>query len=123
VQTAPTFWLGRQPILDRKYATVAFELLFRSGGNNSATVVDNRMATASVISHAFSELGIASVLGDCRDLRRRGFSFALDDIVQLDAVHSPLLPFVEIIKIDVLGTTPDSLERLVRKARAATALS
>jgi c-di-GMP-related signal transduction protein len=161
VQAAPTFWLGRQPILDRKSATVAFELLFRSGGRNAATVTDNRMATASVISHAFGELGIASVLGDrrgfinfdaellmsdvvellppkqtvieiletvritaeitarCRELRKRGFSLALDDIVQLDAVHSPLLPFVEVIKIDVLGTTPDSLAHLVRKARAA----
>ena len=162
MKAAPTFWLGRQPILDRKYATVAFELLFRSGSTNSAAVTDNRMATASVINHAFSELGIASVLGEqrgfinfdtellmsdvvellppqqtvieiletvditpkiterVRELRKRGFSFALDDIVQLDAVHSPLLPFVEVVKIDVLGTTPDSLARLVRKARSAS---
>jgi c-di-GMP-related signal transduction protein len=161
VTSAPTFWLGRQPILDRSGATVAFELLFRSGTANSAAVTDDRMATASVISHAFGELGIASVLGDhrgfinfdaellmsdvvellppkqtvieiletvqitpeiterCRELRKRGFSFALDDIVQLDAVHSPLLPFVEVIKIDVLGVSPEDLKRLVRKARGA----
>ncbi|HVY63236.1 MAG TPA: EAL domain-containing protein [Gammaproteobacteria bacterium] len=161
MQSAPSFWLGRQPILDRSSATVAFELLFRSGGGNTAAVTDNRMATASVISHAFGELGIASVLGDrrgfinfdaellmsdvvellppertvieiletveittqiterVRALKKRGFSFALDDVVQLDAVHSPLLPFVEVIKIDVLGTPPEALELLVRKARSA----
>lgn len=161
MQSAPSFWLGRQPILDRNSATVAFELLFRSGGSNSAAVTDSRMATASVISHAFGELGIASVLGErrgfinfdaellmsdvvellppdrtvieiletveitpriterVRALKARGFSFALDDIVQLDAVHSPLLPFVEVVKIDVLGTTPEQLEGVVRKARSA----
>ena len=160
MKNPPTFWLGRQPILDRNSATVAYELLFRSGGANSATVTDNRMATASVINHAFSELGIASVLGDCRGfinfdaellmsdvvellpadrtvielletvvitpqivercrgLRERGFSFALDDIVQLDATHTPLLPFIDIIKLDVLGATPDTLTPLVRTARA-----
>lgn len=156
----PTFWLGRQPILDRNASTVAYELLFRSGGVNTASVVDNRMATASVINHAFGELGIASVLGDCRgfinfdadllmsdvvellppertviellesveitadvvtrcrDLRDRGFAFALDDIVQIDAAHAPILPFVDVVKIDVLGASRETLDGLTAKARS-----
>jgi EAL and modified HD-GYP domain-containing signal transduction protein len=159
VQTTPTFWLGRQPILDRNATTVAYELLFRSGGANSATVTDNRMATASVISHAFGELGIASVLGDCRgfinfdadllmsdvvellppdrtvielletveittsvvtrcrELRGRGFSFALDDIVQLDSTHARILPFIDIVKIAVLDASREALASLAAKAR------
>lgn len=157
----PTFWLGRQPILDRNASTVAYELLFRSGGVNTAAVFDDRMATASVINHAFGELGIAAVLGDCRgfinfdtellmsdvvellppertviellesveitpavvsrcrELRDRGFSFALDDIVQIDAAHAPILPLVDIVKIDVLGASEAALSGLTAKARAA----
>lgn len=66
MDSAPTFWLGRQPILDRSCRTVAFELLFRSGAANSAGVTHSRMATASVINRAFSAFGLAAVLGDKR---------------------------------------------------------
>ncbi len=119
------------------------------------------MATASVISYAFNELGLGSVLGDltgyinfdarllksdvvellppertvielletidideriverCRELRSRGFSFALDDIVQLDAAHAPILPLVDVIKVDVLATAPAALPRVIARARSA----
>ena len=146
--TRPAFWLGRQPILDAMAATVGYELLFRSDPGNAAQIEDHRTATAIVINHAFSELGIAAVLGECRgfinfdsellmsdvvellppertviellegidvtepvvercrDLRSRGFSFALDDIVQLDDVHAALLSIIDVVKIDVLATPP-----------------
>ncbi|HUL82882.1 MAG TPA: EAL domain-containing protein [Gammaproteobacteria bacterium] len=154
------FWLGRQPILDAMAATVGYELLFRSDPGNAARIDDNRMATANVINHAFSELGIAAVLGECRgfinfdgellmsdvvellppertviellegldvtqpviercrDLRSRGFSFALDDIVQLDDLHAPLLSIIDVVKIDVLATPASELQDLVLKARS-----
>lgn len=160
VVAAPSFWLGRQPILDLTGNTVAYELLFRSGATGGP-VADNRMATASVISLAFNELGIPAVLGRCRGfinfdaellmsevvellppertvvelletvritpeivdrcrkLRSRGFSFALDDIVQLDAEHEPILPLVDVIKIDVLETPADALPDLIGRARSA----
>ena len=140
-------------------ATVGYELLFRSDPGNAAQIEDHRTATAIVINHAFSELGIAAVLGECRgfinfdsellmsdvvellppertviellegidvtepvvercrDLRSRGFSFALDDIVQLDDVHAALLSIIDVVKIDVLATPPHKLADLVRKAR------
>jgi EAL and modified HD-GYP domain-containing signal transduction protein len=160
VITTPVFWLGRQPILDLKSSTIGYELLFRSDAANAARIDDDRMATASVINHAFGELGIASVLGEgrgfinfdgelllsevvellppertviellehttitpevvdrCRELRERGFSFALDDIVHLDGACKPLLPFVDIVKIDVLASQADQLEKLVAHARS-----
>ena len=153
------FWLGRQPILDLTGNTVAYELLFRSGDTGVANVVDDRAATSTVISHAFSELGLASVLGQCRgfinfdaalltsdviellppertmielletveitaevvercrDLRSRGFSFALDDVVQLDAAHAPILPLVDVIKVDIKEAAPDLLPSLVTNVR------
>jgi len=143
VDSSLSFWLGRQPILHLTGSTVASELLFRSGASGGGNVTDNRMATASVIAHAFNELGIASVLGNCRgfihfdaelletveitpeivercrDLRSRGFSFALDDVIQVDEAHAPILPLVDIVKVDLLGTTPDALPGLVAAAKAA----
>ncbi len=156
---APQFWLGRQPILDRNSTTVAYELLFRSGEANSATIPDNRTATARVISHAFGELGLAQVLGEglgfinfddelllsdavlllppartvveilesvpidarvierCRELHGRGFSFALDDIVQLERMHALLLPYVDYVKIDVAGRDAAELRAIVAHVR------
>lgn len=55
--------LARQPILDRNQQLVAYELLFRRVGDTSATVSDDLSATAQVINSAFSDIGIAEVLG------------------------------------------------------------
>lgn len=63
--SATHFFLGRQPILDRSGEIVAYELLFRSSPENSARIDDEHHATVQVIARAFSELGIASVIGDC----------------------------------------------------------
>lgn len=57
------FFLGRQPILDRKGDTFAYELLFRSGVTNAANFDNQQEATLHVIARAFSELGLQSVLG------------------------------------------------------------
>jgi EAL and modified HD-GYP domain-containing signal transduction protein len=160
MSAAPMFWLGRQPILDLTGNTVAYELLFRSGASGGAVVTDDRIATSTVINHAFSELGLASVLGPCRgfinfdaallmsdvvellppertvielletveitaevvercrDLRSRGFSFALDDVVQLDEAHAPILPLVDVIKFDVKETPAGLLPALVARVRS-----
>jgi EAL and modified HD-GYP domain-containing signal transduction protein len=157
--TKPVFWLGRQPILDLKSSTIGYELLFRSDSANAATIDDDKMATATVINHAFGELGIASVLGEgrgfinfdadlllsevvellppertvieilehtkitpevverCRELRELGFSFALDDIVQLGGETEQLLPLVDIVKVDVLASQAEQLTELVARAR------
>jgi len=56
-------YLGRQPILDGKQATVAYELLFRSGTHNASNVTDDLMASANVIINTISQFGIEHVLG------------------------------------------------------------
>jgi len=153
VQATP-FVLGRQPILDRAGDTVAYELLFRSP--DGGAFPGDRLATASVITHAFSELGLEAVLGNCRgyvnfdaetlhselpealpsdrirleiletveitpelvarcdELHRQGFRFALDDVTRLEESHEPLLPLVDVIKVDVQEVPPDELGSIVR---------
>ncbi len=56
-------FIGRQPILDREQQLYAYELLFRRGTQNSADVTDDLAATATVLSHVFSELGLEAALG------------------------------------------------------------
>jgi EAL and modified HD-GYP domain-containing signal transduction protein len=63
-QHATHFFLGRQPILDKTGNVYAYELLFRSSAENAASIQDEQHATVQVIARAFSELGIASVIGD-----------------------------------------------------------
>jgi len=156
---AAPFFLGRQPILDRRDQTVAYELLFRSGRAGCAAVEDGRHATASVIAHAFTELGIEAVLGNCRgfinfdaatllsglpealpperivleilesveftpeiverceQLHTAGFRIALDDLVTVLPTHEPVMPLVEIIKVDLQQVAADDLPALVAGLR------
>jgi EAL and modified HD-GYP domain-containing signal transduction protein len=59
------------------------------------------------------------VVARCRELRERGFSFALDDVVQIDEAHAPVLPFIDIVKIDVLAAAAADLPAVVATARSA----
>lgn len=60
--------LGRQPIIDRAGALVAYELLFRGDLSNAAVVLDDRKATEQVIVNAITQFGVTATLG-----ARRGF--------------------------------------------------
>ncbi|WP_255990803.1 EAL and HDOD domain-containing protein [Chitinolyticbacter albus] len=154
------FFLGRQPILDRGHHLVAYELLFRDGVANCAEVGDGLAASASVISHAFTDLGLEGLLEDklafinvsaellysdvvellpsrrvvlelletiplsealyarCRQLKAAGYRLALDDMVAVSPLHEPLLPLIDIIKVDLLGVPQERLPSLVQQLRA-----
>jgi len=55
--------IGRQPILDKNGDIFAYELLFRSGSQNSATVTNNTVATASVLLNALNSIGLDRLIG------------------------------------------------------------
>jgi len=99
------FWLGRQPILDTTGNTVAYELLFRTGGQ-AAGVTDHCTATASVISHAFNDLGTASVLGHCRGFINFDTELLLSDVVELLPPDITVIELLETVEI-----TPDVVQR------------
>lgn len=61
--SAQEIFIGRQPILDRNQQLYAYELLFRRGTQSSADVTDDLAATATVISHVISEVGLDAALG------------------------------------------------------------
>lgn len=59
-------YIGRQPIYDERLKVVAYELLFRSGETNSASVVDGDSATTNVLLNAITEVGIEQLVGPHR---------------------------------------------------------
>ncbi|HQT47923.1 MAG TPA: EAL domain-containing protein [Acidocella sp.] len=151
------FFLGRQPIMDRKRELVAYELLFRASKTNQATILDDLEASAAVIQHAFFDLGMEGALGNkqgfinlssgmlmsemvealpkervvlellesievtpelvtrCEHLKRAGFRLALDDIKAADQGTTALIPYADIVKIDVQGMADGEIRALAGK--------
>lgn len=93
-------FLGCQPILDRRQSICAYELLFRSGQSNSAEILDDLQASASVISYAFGDLGISSSLGKGKcfiNISRKLLMSSMIEILPMDRV---VLELLESIKAD-----------------------
>lgn len=99
-------FLGRQPILDRRQNIVAYELLFRAGHSAAANVVDDMAASAHVITHAFTELGVATVLG-----KHKGFINVHTDLLMSDMLE--LLPKDKVVVelLETIEITPAVVER------------
>jgi EAL and modified HD-GYP domain-containing signal transduction protein len=94
-------FIGRQPILDRNQHIVAYELLFRSSGQSTgANVTNDLLATAHVITHAFSELGIASVLGDKKGFINVNADLLLSDMIELLPQDKVVIELLETIQVD-----------------------
>jgi c-di-GMP-related signal transduction protein len=148
------YQIGRQPIFNRREEIVAYELLFRSAGCQSACIEDASQATASVIVNTLAGFGLESILGDhkgflnleldllmndslnilphgqivlelletltltpelikrCHHLKENGFTLALDDHAYDPAYHE-LYQIAEIVKVDLLQTPREELEKMV----------
>lgn len=92
------FFLGRQPIVGRQRELIAYELLFRSGQHDYASVTDDFAATATVIDNLFSSLGIDRALGD-----RKGFINVSEDVLMSDIIE--ILPHNRIV-LEILEDVP-----------------
>lgn len=97
---ASEFFIGRQSILDRNQDLAGFELLFRSGQKNSAQFFDHVTATASVINHAFNELGFKTVLGKHRGFINVDTTMLMDDTLELLPKEQVVIELLETIEID-----------------------
>jgi EAL and modified HD-GYP domain-containing signal transduction protein len=92
-------FLGRQPILDRNENLAAFELLFRSGHFNGAQIVDDVSASATVINHAFSELGVEAVLGKHTGFINLSAPLILSEVIELLPRNKVVLEILEHVKV------------------------
>ena len=63
------------------------------------------------------------VVARCRELRGKGFTLAIDDVVEVEEAYRPLFELAEIIKVDVLGVDAGRLAALVAAVLAAGTLT
>lgn len=56
--------LARQPIFNRDMQVVAYELLYRAGKGNKATIADGDTASTQVLLNTFAELSVKNVVGN-----------------------------------------------------------
>ncbi|MCC7546540.1 MAG: EAL domain-containing protein [Burkholderiales bacterium] len=96
---AQELFLGRQPILDRSQRLAAFELLFRSGRFNDARVEDDVFASATVINHAFTELGLEAVLGRHLGFINLSAPLLMSDVVELLPRNKMVLEILETVHV------------------------
>ena len=79
-----SYFLGRQPILDRNQNLVAYELLFRQEETQEAAkVTDDLSASANVIVNAYGRFGIQNVLGQQRGFINADLDLIMSDIISL----------------------------------------
>jgi c-di-GMP-related signal transduction protein len=100
------YLLGRQPILNRNEELVAYELLFRSAGSETADVTDASHATASVIINTLIGFGIEDILG-----KHKGFINLELELLMDDSLH--ILPKEQIVieLLETLQVTPELVNR------------
>ena len=96
---ARELFLGRQPILDRKQNLAAFELLFRAGHFNGAKIEDDLFASATVINHAFTKLGLEQVLGKHQGFINLSASLLMSDVIELLPPNKIVLEILETVKV------------------------
>jgi len=59
----------------------------------------------------------ADVVARVRELRGRGFQFALDDIVGLDATYDEILTLVDVVKVDLQPLSESDIRSIVERVR------
>jgi EAL and modified HD-GYP domain-containing signal transduction protein len=100
------FYLGRQPIVGRQQELVAYELLFRSSQRNAATVTDDVAASATVMQHAFSSLGLESVLEDKLGFINLSAELLMSDVIEVLPRDRVVLEILETVAL-----TPEVIAR------------
>ena len=86
-----SYFLGRQPIVDRNQNLVAYKLLFRQEvSEEKAKITDDLSASAIVIANAYGRFGIQNVVG-----QQRGFINADLDLIRSDIIS--LLPSKHVV--------------------------
>ena len=110
------YLLGRQPILNRGEELVAYELLFRSAGAQTAEVTDASHATASVIVNTLTGFGIEDILGKHKGFINMELEMLMDDSLNILPKDQVVIELLETLEV-----TPELVDRCrVLKAHGFT---
>lgn len=100
-----TYYLGRQPILDRTQSLTGFEVELRSTQAADPSGMNSR-AAESLLGYAFGELGVDSILG-----RHRGAVNLTPELLMSEVVACLPKERVMLNLVGVAGMTPSVVER------------
>lgn len=106
MNTNSEVYLGRQPILTASRKIVAYELLFRSEYSLFARVVDDILATSTVIVNMLSEFGLDHVLGEQEAFLNVSASLLMSETLELLPAERVVLEILEDVPI-----SPQIIER------------
>jgi len=93
-------FVGRQPIFDQHKTVYAYELLFRSGSENSANIIDGNQASTQVMINALTDFGLDSIVGKHRAFINLTRELLMDDLIQLLPCERVVLEILENITVD-----------------------
>jgi c-di-GMP-related signal transduction protein len=94
----------------RGFINVDYELLF----SDLIEVLPQQVVVLEILEHVEPT---PEVLARCQQLRDKGFTLAVDDVIQAGADYCPLLALAEIIKVDILQLDADQLRALVARLK------
>ena len=94
------FFLGRQPILDRKQEIIGYELLFRSADMDRAVFQNHSSAASSVITQALSTFGMGEILGGKFGFMNVPLDLLLSEVLELLPIDQTVLELLEMIELD-----------------------
>ena len=101
--------VGRQAIFDRQMEVFGYELLYRDGTSNSATIMDGDEATARVMVNTFLELGIDQIAGNHYAFLNLTANFFLSQHYEVLPIKNVILEVLESIE-----PTPTVLQALIK---------
>jgi EAL and modified HD-GYP domain-containing signal transduction protein len=99
-QNNENFFLGRQPILNRRQEIVGYELLFRATTANRAEFDNQSQACTSVITNALTTFGLQEVLGGKFGFINVYLGLFLSELLELLPIGQSVLELLETIKLD-----------------------
>lgn len=93
--------IGRQPILNEKEETVAYELLFRSPGSlDHAAVTNATRATANVIINTLSGFGLDQIIGTHRGFINLELDLLMSDSLNILPKDRVVLELLETLEVN-----------------------
>ncbi len=96
----PDLLVGRQPIFDRNMSVYAYELLYRSGAENSAVFKDGDQATLQVIQNTLIEMGLDNIVGNARAFINLTRNFLVGKYPILLPSNRAVIEILEDVKAD-----------------------
>jgi len=93
-------FIGRQPILNKREAIFGYELLFRNASSLTANVIDNSMATASVMVNVLNNIGFNNLVGDKKGFINVNNEMLAGGFIELLPKENIVLEILEHVEIN-----------------------